>query len=400
MARLLELTGIAWDHSRALPPLVATAQRYEELHPGIRIHWEKRSLHEFGHMPVDELARRFDLIVIDHPWAGFCFARNLVHDLAPRLTPAQKKELEMNTVGPCWESYLYEEQLLAIPIDAATPTPSYRPDLLARQGRKFPETWKELVSLADAGLAVMPGFSADLFLNWCMLAEALGGRIAEDPESLCGETAGRQAMEMLRRLAEKMSPRILEWNPIAIAERMTRGDEIAHCAFAYSYGNYCRPSFAERSIRYGSLPKLDDGRPLRSIVGGTGIAVTRRCPDVAKALDYALFTGSASVQAGLYTLAGGQPSRREAWTDPSLEKVTGGFFRDALPDQERCMIRPRYDGYVPLQEEGGVCLQKYLRGSWQADRTWEGLNRCYRKTRQGKRKTQARRGAVAGARVR
>jgi len=400
VARLLELTGIAWDHSRALPPLVATAQRYEELHPGIRIRWEKRSLHEFGHMPVDELARRFDLIVIDHPWAGFCFARNLVHDLAPRLTPAQKKELEMNTVGPCWESYLYEEQLLAIPIDAATPTPSYRPDLLARQGQKFPETWKELVSLADAGLAVMPGFSADLFLNWCMLAEALGGRIAEDPESLCGETAGRQAMEMLRRLAEKMSPRIFEWNPIAIAERMTPGDEIAHCAFAYSYGNYCRPSFAERPIRYGSLPKLDDGRPLRSIVGGTGIAVTRRCPDVAKALDYALFTGSASVQAGLYTLAGGQPSRREAWTDPSLEKVTGGFFRDALPDQERCMIRPRYDGYVPLQEEGGVCLQKYLRGSWQADRTWEGLNRCYRKTRQGKRKTQARRGAVAGARVR
>lgn len=400
MARLLELTGIAWDHSRALPPLVATAQRYEELHPGIRIRWEKRSLHEFGHMPVDELARRFDLIVIDHPWAGFCFARNLVHDLAPRLTPAQKKELEMNTVGPCWESYLYEKQLLAIPIDAATPTPSYRPDLLARQGRKFPETWKELLVLADAGLAVMPGFSADLFLNWCMLAEALGGRIAEDPESLCGETAGRQAMEMLRRLAEKMSPRIFEWNPIAIAERMTRGDEIAHCAFAYSYGNYCRPSFAERPIRYGSLPKLDDGRPLRSIVGGTGIAVTRRCPDVAKALDYALFTGSASVQAGLYTLAGGQPSRREAWTDPSLEKVTGGFFRDALPDQERCMIRPRYDGYVPLQEEGGVCLQKYLRGSWQADRTWEGLNRCYRKTRQGKRKTQARRGAVAGARVR
>lgn len=400
MARLLELTGIAWDHSRALPPLVATAQRYEELHPGIRIRWEKRSLHEFGHMPVDELARRFDLIVIDHPWAGFCFARNLVHDLAPRLTPAQKKELEMNMVGPCWESYLYEKQLLAIPIDAATPTPSYRPDLLARQGRKFPETWKELLVLADAGLAVMPGFSADLFLNWCMLAEALGGRIAEDPESLCGETAGRQAMEMLRRLAEKMSPRIFEWNPIAIAERMTRGDEIAHCAFAYSYGNYCRPSFAERPIRYGSLPKLDDGRPLRSIVGGTGIAVTRRCPDVAKALDYALFTGSASVQAGLYTLAGGQPSRREAWTDPSLEKVTGGFFRDALPDQERCMIRPRYDGYVPLQEEGGVCLQKYLRGSWQADRTWEGLNRCYRKTRQGKRKTQARRGAVAGARVR
>jgi len=28
------------DHSRALPPLVATAQRFEELHPGVRIQWE------------------------------------------------------------------------------------------------------------------------------------------------------------------------------------------------------------------------------------------------------------------------------------------------------------------------------------------------------------------------
>ena len=75
------LNGITWDHSRALPPLVATAQRYEETHPGVRIRWEKRSLHEFGHMPVDVLAEKFDLIVIDHPWAGFVFSRGLMHDL-------------------------------------------------------------------------------------------------------------------------------------------------------------------------------------------------------------------------------------------------------------------------------------------------------------------------------
>ena len=393
MAKILELTGIAWDHSRALPPLVATAQRYEELHPGVRIRWQKRSLHEFGHMPVDELAQKFDLIVIDHPWAGFCFARDLVHDLAPRLTPVQVQDMENHTVGPCWESYLYEKQLLAIPIDAATPTPSYRPDLLARQGRTFPETWQELLSLADAGLAVMPGFSADLFLNCCTLVEALGGRIAENPESICGETAGRHAMEMLRRLSEKMTPEIFTWNPIAIAERMTRSDDIAHCAFAYSYGNYCRPSFTQRPLRYGPLPKLENGHPLRSIVGGTGIAITQRCTEVSLALDYALFTGSAVVQSGIYTLAGGQPSRREAWIDASLEKITGGFFRDALPDQERCLIRPRYDGYVPLQEEGGACLQNCLRGIWTLDRTWEELNRCYRKTR-------SRRCAVAGAIVR
>lgn len=381
MARILELTGIAWDHSRALPPLVATAQRYEELHPGVRIRWEKRSLHEFGHMPVDQLARKFDLIVIDHPWAGFCFARQLVHDLAPRLTPEQRTDLEGNTVGPCFESYLYEGKLLAIPIDAATPAPSCRPDLLARHRRKFPETWSELQELADAGLAVMPGFPADLFLNWSMLVAALGGAIAGEPDRICDEASGRAAMDLLRRLAEKMPAEIYGWNPIAIAERMTRGDDIAHCAFAYSYGNYCRPSFTDRPLKYGSLPRLTSGQALRSIVGGTGIAVTRRCPDIARALDYALFTGSAAVQAGLYALAGGQPSRREAWTDSTLKSVGGGFFRDALFDLENSLVRPRYDGYVPLQEEGGVPLQKMMQGTWTANRAWDELNKAYRKSR-------------------
>src|SRR5258706_375365 len=46
------LRGITWNHSRALPPLVATAQRFEEQHPGMRIQWEKRSLHEFGHADI------------------------------------------------------------------------------------------------------------------------------------------------------------------------------------------------------------------------------------------------------------------------------------------------------------------------------------------------------------
>ena len=271
--------------------------------------------------------------------------------------------------------------MLAIPIDAATPTPSCRSDLLEKHGLKFPETWRELLALADTGHAVMPGFPADLFLNWSMLVAALGGKIATDPEVICDEPCGRGAMELLRQLAEKMPPQIYDWNPIVIAERMTRTDDFAHCAFAYSYGNYCRPSFTARPMRYGPLPRLDDGRPLRSIVSSTGIALSKRCADVADALDYALFTASAPTQAGIYTLSGGQPSRREAWTDSSLDSVAGGFFREAMHDQESCLIRPRYDGYVPLQEEAGVPLQQYLRKELSQNRAWEEINASYRVSR-------------------
>ncbi len=43
---------------------------------GIRIHWQKRTLDEFSYALIDVLATRFNLIVIDHPWAEFCFERN------------------------------------------------------------------------------------------------------------------------------------------------------------------------------------------------------------------------------------------------------------------------------------------------------------------------------------
>jgi multiple sugar transport system substrate-binding protein len=376
----VELSGITWDHSRALPPLVATAQRYEERHPGVRIRWEKRSLHEFGHLPIDQLTERFDLIVIDHPWAGFCFERNLVLDLKPLLTAEQSQDLRANTIGPCFTSYEYQGQLLAIPIDAATPTPSYRPDLLRAQGLEPPRRWSDLIALADRGLAVMPGFGADLFLNWSMLVEALGGRPYQDTEQICAAEAGLEAMDMLRRLAEPMPETIYDWNPIALAERMSQEGTHALCAFAYSYGNYCRPRFAPHRLRYAQLPTLNDGTALRSVVGGTGIALSQRCSRVEVALDYALFTASAELQCGIYTHAGGQPARREAWIDSQLIAFSGGFFADARTDQEQAIVRPRYAGYVPLQEDVGQLLQACLRGELNRDQAWAVINERYRKS--------------------
>ena len=56
--------------------MVATAQRFSELNPGVEITWEKRSLQAFADEPIDKLAERYDLLVIDHPWAGFAAGRS------------------------------------------------------------------------------------------------------------------------------------------------------------------------------------------------------------------------------------------------------------------------------------------------------------------------------------
>src|ERR1700732_2574106 len=94
------LRGITWNHSRALPPLVATAQRFEEQHPGVRIQWEKRSLHEFGHADITTLATNFDLLVIDHPMAGDAETTGALIDLHPLLSFEEIEDLQQDSIGP------------------------------------------------------------------------------------------------------------------------------------------------------------------------------------------------------------------------------------------------------------------------------------------------------------
>jgi multiple sugar transport system substrate-binding protein len=382
MSQMVQLAGIAWDHSRAFPPLAATAQRYEETHSGVRIRWEKRTLDEFGHMPIDQLALKFDLIVIDHPWAGFAFEKNLVRDLKPLLSPATLSEFARNSIGEAFASYCYAGRLLALPIDAAAPAPSWRPDLMERAGLPIPATWAEAITLARRGIAVIPAFNADLFLHFLMLVKALGPNPCADPDQIAPRAVTRASLNLLRELTEPMPRSIFDWNPIQVAERMTVSDDFAWNAFAYTYNNYARDGFARHRLRFGNLISLEpNALRLRSVVGGTGIALSTKCNHVEIALDYASFVASGTIQRTLYPNAGGQPALRAAWNDPSVDALCGGFFSGTRTTQEEAFIRPRYSGYVPLQTKGGNALQEALRDGRDPEAVLEKLDTLYRESR-------------------
>ena len=374
----IKLSGIAWDHSRAFPPLVATAQRYEETHPGVRIEWRKRTLDEFGHKPIDELAGEFDLIVIDHPWAGFAFNRGLIHDLEPLIDAAVTEDLAANSIGLSYESYVSEDRLMAVPIDAATPAASWRPDLLERLGAEPPKTWGGLIELAERGVVAMPGFSADVLLNFAMFAHALGGGPFTRGDRLADRNTGRACLDQLRRLGSRMPAEAFDFNPIQLAEAMTTGDANTYCPFAYTYRNYCRGDFTNKPLRYGELVTLDDGVELRSIIGGTGLAVSTSCRDPEAAAAYAGFVAAGSVQKGLYLHAGGQPAHVAAWNDPEADRFAGGFFTGCRRAQERALLRPRYDGYVPLQKSAGEVIRRCVRDGGDPDAALDEVDRLYR----------------------
>lgn len=356
------------------------SQRYEELHPGVRIHWDKRTLDEFGHKPIDQLIHDYDLIVIDHPWAGFCFAENLVLDLKPKLTTTQWNDLSQRCVGSSFESYVFDNKLLAIPIDTATPAPGWRPDLFEKHGLSLPKTWTDLLALADKKLAIMPGFKADLFLNWLMLLHALDAHPFESPDTIAEKDKAIEAIGLLKRLSEPMPEKIWDWNPIAIYELLTGSDQYAYCPFAYSYSNYTRSSFVDKPLKFGNLIELN-GKPLRSILGGTGIALSSSCKEVDLALGFSLYCATAHVQSNIYLYAGGQPARKEAWLAEQLIPFTGGFFADSYPSHEEAIVRPRYNGYVAMQDKAGIPLQQLMKNEISLDAAWNAIEESYRDSR-------------------
>lgn len=372
------LRGITWNHSRALPPLVATAQRFEELNPGVRIQWEKRSLHEFGHANIGTLARNFDLLVIDHPMTGDAEATGLLTDLLPLLSSEEIDDLRDDSLGRSFSSYLYQGKLYALPIDAAAPAASYRPDLLEQHGLKEPELWDDVVALARSGWVRMPAFSADLFLNFMGLCVSRGSAVPASTEQLVDHEIGAQCLEQLDELAALMPDEIYQMNPIAVYEQMSSEDSFAYCPFAYTYSNYSRNGFGAKPLRFSNPVALEENLPMRTVLGGTGIAISAECNEPALALDYSLFVAGRSCQSTLYGICGGQPARRSAWHDPLLNQITDDFFSRTAISIETAYVRPRYKGYVGLQERAGEVITQHCRHHGQTRKTLEEIDALYR----------------------
>jgi multiple sugar transport system substrate-binding protein len=372
----LLLKGITWNHSRALPPLVAAAQRFEECHPNVRILWEKRSLHEFGHSSLAELARAFDLIVVDHPMMGE--AENALVNVRPILSSADWDGLETDSAGRSFDSYIYEDALYALPIDAAAPAASCRMDILEAVGLPVPTNWGELLDLARRKLTRMPGFPADLFLNFMGMCVSRGSSVAAGDRELFDRMIALRCLEELRELASHMPSVIYDWNPIALYEQMASTDEFAYCPFAYSYNNYSRAGFAVRTLRFSLPVRLSDGAAIRTVLGGTGLAISTSCRVPELALDYSLYVAGTTCQSTLYGLSGGQPARRSAWQNPILNQLSDGFFERTLPGIETAYVRPRYRGYISLQEQAGIPIVQYLRDGGQASQALDKIDSLFR----------------------
>jgi len=369
------LNGITWGHSRGITPLLALSQRYSELHPEVEIRWKKRTLQEFADFPIEKLTLEYDLLIIDHPWVGCAAATNCVLPLNEYLSPAYLNDQACNSTGQSHNSYTYKGKQWALAIDAATPAASYRKDLLPA----LPQTWEDVLELAEAGKVAVPAIPIDLLMNFYTFCIAHGKEPFASNDEVIDEATGVNAIQTMKALYSKLDPKFFQCNPIAVAELMSTTDDFWYCPFAYGYSNYSRTGYAKELLHYSEVVTFN-GKKLRTTIGGTGLSVSAFSQHKETALDFAALAVSGESQRTMYVQHGGQPGHRSAWEDEEANRLTHDYFRNVLPVMDNGYMRPRYNGYLHFQDHAGDPLQACIREDGDPLKALKTMNEIYRQS--------------------
>lgn len=369
---MTELKGMTWSHPRGYDPMVATAKAWAE-QTGVTIHWDKRSLQDFETFPVEELARQYDLIVIDHPHVGQIVAENCLAPLDVLGRDAERAALAKASVGQSYPSYAYAGYQWAFPIDAAAQVMAYRADLI-----DAPRDWTAVVALAKAGHVVLPMLAPHSMMSFFTLAASLGHPCAVTEGDLIDAATGAQVIDMLAEITALIEPSNFAMDPIAASEAMARPDaKVALMPLGYGYVSYAVAGFRSHQLTFTDIPLPNAAG---STLGGTGIAVSAFSQHRHAAIDYAYWVASADVQRSHYASSGGQPGHAAAWEDAAVNAATGSFYRNTRKTLEAAYVRPRHQGYMAFQDAASKRLNAGLLGREAPAAIVADLNRMYRES--------------------
>jgi multiple sugar transport system substrate-binding protein len=370
------LRGMTWDHPRGYDPLAACAQIWRD-QTGVQVVWDRRSLQDFESFPVEELARRYDVIVIDHPHVGQVTAEHCLQPLDVESRAAELAALSRGAVGASFESYRMGGRIWALPIDAATQVQAWRPDRLAAPLAD----WDAVIRLARAGRALCPMRPPHSLMSLYTLCGQLGAPAGVEGPELFDPVAAAPAYELLRELVGVLDPACFGLDPIGVLEAMAQTGSVIDCApLIYGYVSYGLDGFRPARVAFADLADVGGLGPTGSALGGTGVAVSAFSAHVDAATDFAFWVASGVVQRGPYAAAGGQPGHAEAWEDEAVNAPVLDFYRATRATLEAAWVRPRHVGYMPFQHAASERLNAGLQAGEGAGSVLAGLNRMFRES--------------------
>lgn len=364
---MITLRGMAWDHPRGIDPLRAAADNFTPAHEEpVQIEWDARPLQQFEDTPIDELGRRYDLITIDHPLIGdACRPRPALLDLTSLVAENVLSDARRQSLGPSFASYHWDGHQYALPVDAAAQISAYRPDLL---GLRPPRTWDELTALVTGlpngrsiALAANP---THLYATWLSLCHQSAPDRALRPDGRpqwwsddgVDSEVGQAALVALYRLLDLCSADSLSMDPIRLLDRMSSGDQIVYSPLVFGYCTYGRDTVRHR-LRFAGPPSTD-GRPVGTVLGGVGLAISARSQHPEAAARFLERVVAGSYQRTEYVINGGQPAHSDTWHDALANDLTNDFFRSTSDTVQRSFLRPRLAGYPAFQVNAGRLLHE------------------------------------------
>jgi multiple sugar transport system substrate-binding protein len=368
------LRAIGWDHPRCVRPMRACADAWRE-ERGIDVVWNFRSLEAFGDQPLEQVARHYDLLVIDHPFCGTAAASGCLAALDELVDAETLSTLAADAVGPSHMSYSFAGHQWAFATDSACQVAAFRPDLL---GAPFSATWGDVLELARSrpgrvAMPLAPAHAISSFLSLC----ANNGAVPVTGESLVDEETGVQAVSLLTELASLGPAQAIAWEPPDVLALLTSSDELDCVPLTYGFVTYSRTEEVAHPCRFTDIPSAGGG-PVGAVLGGAGLAVSSTSRYLEEAAAFAAWASGEEAQRALVTPAGGQPGNRSAWLDPELDARAGGFFSRTLATIEASWVRPREDWWPAFQREAGHLLTTALADRASAIRTFTELDSLYR----------------------
>lgn len=364
----MTIVGITWDHPRGRAALEAAADRARADPEGVDIQWHAHSLEHFESHPIAELAERYDLLVLDHPHLGEALASDSLRPLDELMGRALLASWARASVGPTFASYSLEGRQWALPLDAATQVAAYR----AAAIDSAPVTWGDVVAAAPRLRVALCLAGPHAFLTFASVCVALGEEPAAEPGRLVSAETATAALETLREIAGRAPEGTSALNPIRMLERMSIEADIDYVPLVYGYVNYSMPG-----LRFADAPRSTvDGRP-GSTLGGTGLAISRRCEVTPALLGHLEWLMSDDMQRRFIPVHSGQPSRRAAWEDPLVDAAAHAFYSGTLATVEGSWVRPRYDGYIAFQGKASALVRSALEGEQTVAATVAALDAAY-----------------------
>lgn len=358
--------GLTWDHPRGYKALEAAA---EQAGGGLSLTWDRHSLEGFEARPIGEQCALYDLVVLDHPHVGEAVAAQCLRPLEELFTAEEIAAWRGEAMGRSLASYHYAGRHWALPQDAATQVMAWRRDRLEAP----PVLWDELLRLSETGGVAMSLSGPHAALTFQSICAAHGARPAADGETFLERASARAAWALLTRLAANSPQALRPLNPIAILEHMSRNGDVAVCPLVYGYVNYARGG----PLSFSDAPRVTADGPVGSILGGTGIGVSRRCEATPQLLDHLRWLMSPDAQRGFIPEHAGQPALKSAWRDPIMNARWGGFYTGTYATLDGASLRPRFDGAIAFQTAAAQRIRAGLDAGEPVDRVLDDLQALY-----------------------